>query len=112
MSDAAASKTEPWVVVDPRLKREWVLPQALQYYVVEGEALFDTQNMTTSSTDTFSAAGTFAGPYHRLSERGQYPRQQHHAARVRHRSPFTHTRSCRDEKGGRYSRTLRFLFLW
>ena len=28
-------KLEPWVVVDPGFRREWVLPQALQYYVVE-----------------------------------------------------------------------------
>jgi hypothetical protein len=27
-------KREPWVVVDPDFKREWLLPQPLQYYVV------------------------------------------------------------------------------
>jgi hypothetical protein len=34
MNDSSR-KLEPWVVVDPHFKREWVLPQALQYYVVE-----------------------------------------------------------------------------
>ena len=28
-------KREPWVVVDPDFKREWLLPQPLQYYVVK-----------------------------------------------------------------------------
>jgi len=28
-------KLEPWIAVDPGLKREWVLPNGLQYYVVE-----------------------------------------------------------------------------
>lgn len=35
MNDTASRKLEPWIVVDPGFKREWVLPQALQYYVVE-----------------------------------------------------------------------------
>jgi hypothetical protein len=35
MSDSTWQQREPWVVVDPEYKREWVLPQALRYYVVE-----------------------------------------------------------------------------
>lgn len=37
MNDSSSRKLEPWVVVDPEFKREWVLPQALQYYVVENK---------------------------------------------------------------------------
>lgn len=35
MNDTSWQNREPWVVVDPDLKREWVVPQPLQYYVVE-----------------------------------------------------------------------------
>jgi len=35
MNDTASRQVEPWVVVDPGLKREWMLPQVLQYYLVE-----------------------------------------------------------------------------
>ena len=35
MDDTRWQKREPWVVVDPDFKREWVLPHALQYYVVK-----------------------------------------------------------------------------
>ena len=35
MNDSAWQQREPWVVVDSDLKREWVVPQPLQYYVVE-----------------------------------------------------------------------------
>lgn len=35
MDDSRWQKREPWVVVDPGFKREWVLPQPLKYYVVK-----------------------------------------------------------------------------
>jgi len=35
MNDTEYQNREPWVVVDPDFKREWVVPQPLQYYVVE-----------------------------------------------------------------------------
>ncbi|MGO8930475.1 MAG: hypothetical protein ACLQU3_26710 [Limisphaerales bacterium] len=37
MKDSSSRKLQPWVVVDPgsKPKREWVLPQALQYCVVQ-----------------------------------------------------------------------------
>jgi hypothetical protein len=37
MSDTPSRNLEPWVVIDSDSKREWVLPKALQYYVVEDE---------------------------------------------------------------------------
>jgi hypothetical protein len=37
MNDSS-QKAEPWAVVDPEFKREWVVPQGLQYYVVEERA--------------------------------------------------------------------------
>jgi hypothetical protein len=38
MDDSTWQKREPWVVVDPDFKREWLLPQPLQYYLVEDKA--------------------------------------------------------------------------
>ena len=28
-------KSEPWIVVDPFFKREWLIPQGVRYYIVE-----------------------------------------------------------------------------
>jgi hypothetical protein len=33
--ESSYRKKEPWVVVDPDFKREWVVPEPLRYYVVE-----------------------------------------------------------------------------
>jgi hypothetical protein len=44
-------RIEPWVVVDPELRREWVLPQALKYYIVEDSA--GMWHICDRFTDTF-----------------------------------------------------------
>jgi hypothetical protein len=38
MDNTRWQKREPWTVVDPDFKREWVFPHALQYYVVRSKA--------------------------------------------------------------------------
>ena len=52
MNETSSRRVEPWVVVDPELKREWVLPQALQYYVVEDRST-GMWHICDRFTDTF-----------------------------------------------------------
>jgi hypothetical protein len=37
MDDSSWQQREPWVAVDPDFKREWLLPQPLQYFVVKNK---------------------------------------------------------------------------